>query len=368
MINKKALITGITGQDGSYLAEFLLHKGYEVHGIIRRSSSFNTERIDHIYDSPNLKLHYGDLSDSNIINYIVNSISPDEIYNLAAQSHVRVSFDIPEYTSNITGLGTIRLLEAIRSSKKDIKLYQASSSELFGSAPAPQSETTPFEPRSPYAIAKLMSYWNIVNYREGYNIFASNGILFNHESPRRLKTFVTSKIVDTMRDIYLGKANRLELGNLYAKRDWGFAPEYIELMWKILQTDNPNDYAIGTGQTHTVKDFLNVIIKLLGIEGHWGGEGINEVFIIDKDIETLTSGNVLIKVNPKYFRPTEVNVLQADCQRARDELDWSPKVKFKELIEIMLVYSFINKIGESPIELSYKTQNILKKYNWTTIS
>ena len=361
----RALITGITGQDGSYLAEFLLGKGYEVHGIIRRSSTFNTKRIDHIFENPKLILHYGDLSDSNIINYIVNNISPDEIYHLGAQSHVKVSFEMPEYTGDVTGLGTIRLLEAIRSSRKNIKLYQASSSELFGSSSSPQNEKTPFQPQSPYACAKLYSYWNIVNYREGYNIFASNGILFNHESPRRGKTFVTQKIVEGIRDVYLGNRKCLEVGNLYAKRDWGFAPEYVKFMWQILQHSKPGNYVIGTGETHTVKNLIDECLKLLNIKGRWEGKGLDEKYIISQDIGKIKKNSEIIKINLKYFRPTEVNVLQADYSLSKKVFNWEPKIKFKELVEIMLYYSFNNK---SIISLSKNTQNKLQEYKWTKMN
>lgn len=366
-MNKKALITGITGQDGSYLAEFLLYKGYEVHGIIRRASNFNTERIDHIYNNPKLKLHYGDLADSNIINHIVNNIQPDEIYNLAAQSHVKVSFEMPEYTGDITGLGVTRLLEAIRTSRLPIKFYQASSSELFGSADAPQSETTPFQPQSPYACAKLYGYWNVVNYRTGYDIHASNGILFNHCSPRRGQTFVTKKIVDGIRDIYLGKKDVLELGNLYAYRDWGFAPEYVKLMWEMLQQDKPGDYVIGTGETHTVKYMLNVIFEQLQIFGHWVGEGEDEKYITHKQCGNIKPNQTIVQINPKYYRPNEVDILQADCTEAKNKLNWDPEVQFKNIVEIMVYYSF-GDMDEPPFTISSKTMKLIKQYNkWTTL-
>lgn len=315
---KKTLITGITGQDGSYLAEFLLSKGYEVHGIIRRASTFNTERIEHIYIDPHAKdarlfLYYGDLSDSEQIGNIIYNIKPEEIYHLGAQSHVRVSFDIPEYTSDITGLGTTRLLEAIRRSRRKIKFYQASSSEMFGRAAAPQNENTPFKPRSPYAISKVYSYWMTVNYREGYNIFASNGILFNHESPRRGQTFVTRKITAGIASILSGRQKKIYLGNLKAKRDWGYAPEYVELMWKMLQKDRPADYVIGTGEAHSVEEFARAAFNYAGLD-------YKKYIVIDK----------------RYFRPTETEVLIADIRKAKRELRWQPKVVFCDLVKIMM--------------------------------
>jgi len=315
---KRALITGITGQDGSYLAEFLLDKGYEVHGIIRRASTFNTERIDHVYVDPHQSgalffLHYGDLSDSSHVDNLVYNIKPDEIYHLGAQSHVRVSFDIPEYTGDVTGLGTVRILEAVRRSGITARFYQASSSEMFGNAPPPQNETTPFQPRSPYAAAKVFSYWMAVNYREGYGIHASNGILFNHESPRRGQTFVTRKITRALARILAGKQEKLYLGNLKASRDWGFAPEYVEAMWRILQQDNPGDFAVATGQTHTVEEFLEEAFRYAGLDHR-------------KHVE----------IDPKYFRPTEVDVLRGDASRARSVLGWEPRVTFTELVRIMV--------------------------------
>jgi len=315
---KKALITGITGQDGSYLAEFLLSKGYEVHGLIRRASTFNTSRIDHIYKDPHIRgvklhLHYGDLSDSSQLTNLVYNIKPDEIYHLGAQSHVRVSFDMPEYTGDITGLGTTRILEAVRRSGIKSKFYQASSSEMFGDAPAPQNEDTPFRARSPYAAAKVYAYWMVNNYREGYNLFACNGILFNHESPRRGETFVTRKITRSLARIIAGKDKELYLGNLEAKRDWGFAPDYIEAMWLMLQQEEPSDYVIGTGETHSVKEFLEEVFAYVALD--W---------------------KEYVKIDPKYFRPTEVNLLQADAFKAREELNWRPRVTFKELVKIMV--------------------------------
>ncbi len=344
---KKALITGITGQDGSYLAELLLSKGYEVHGLIRRASSFNTHRIDHIYQDPHLReaklyLHYGDLNDSGQLTNLVYNIKPDEIYHLGAQSHVRVSFDIPEYTGDVTGLGTIRLLEAIRRSGIKTKFYQASSSELYGDAPAPQSETTVFRPRSPYAAAKLYSYWVTVNYREGYNMFACNGILFNHESPRRGETFVTKKITHAVSNIITGKQDKLYLGNLDAKRDWGFAPEYVECQWLILQQDKPDDYVIGTGETHSVREFVETAFEYAGIEIEWQGNGTDEKGVIgslNPDVasdNTLEPGDVIVEIDPRYFRPTEVELLLADISKAKKMLNWEPKITFKDLAKIMM--------------------------------
>ncbi len=316
---KKALITGITGQDGSYLAEFLLAKGYEVYGIIRRSSSFNTGRIDQIYEdphvpNPHLRLVFGDLNDASSLNRILRTVQPDEIYNLGAQSHVRVSFDIPEYTAEVTGVGTIRLLEAIRESGLTPKFYQASSSEMFGKVQdVPQRETTPFYPRSPYGAAKVYSYWITVNYREGYNLFACNGILFNHESPRRGETFVTRKITKAAARIKLGVQEHLFLGNLDAKRDWGFAGDYIQAMWLMLQADVPDDFVIATGETHTVKEFLEVAFGRLQL--NWRNH---------------------VKIDPKYYRPTEVDLLIGDASKARHVLGWEPKVKFEELAAMMV--------------------------------
>ncbi len=336
---KKALITGITGQDGSYLAEFLLSKGYEVHGIIRRASTFNTGRLEHIYVDPHdpkarLFMHYGDLSDSEEISTIIYNLKPDEVYHLGAQSHVRVSFDIPEYTGNATGLGTTRLLEAIRRSGNHVKFYQASSSEMFGAAKPPQSENTCFMPRSPYACAKLYSYWMVKNYREGYNMFASNGILFNHESPRRGETFVTRKITRSIAKILANKEKYLYLGNLDAKRDWGYAPEYVECMWKILQNKTPDDFVVGTGETHSVKEFLEETFGYVGLS-------------VDDHV----------KIDPKYFRPTEVESLIADARKTKKVLKWEPKVKFKDLARIM-VDADMRAAGLKPIGEGDK---ILKK-------
>ena len=316
---KKALITGITGQDGSYLAELLLSKGYEVHGLIRRASTFNTRRIDHIYRDPHngekvqLHLHYGDIAIPETILDVIYNVRPDEIYHLAAQSHVRVSFDMPEYTGDVTGLGTIRILESIRKSGTKARFYQASSSEMFGGAKPPQNEDTPFEPRSPYAAAKVYAYWITRNYREGYNIFACNGILFNHESPRRGETFVTRKITRAVAAIQAGKQRHLYLGNLDARRDWGYAPEYVEAMWKILQQDTPKDYVIGTGEAHTVREFLEEAFEYVGLNWH-----------------------DYVRIDPRYFRPTEVDYLLADPHRSATELNWKPKVCFHELVRIMV--------------------------------
>jgi GDPmannose 4,6-dehydratase len=356
-MTKRALITGITGQDGSYLAELLLEKGYEVHGIIRRASTFNTHRIDHIYvdpHDPNAKvfLHYGDLSDPGLITDIIYNIKPDEIYHLGAQSHVRVSFDMPEYTGNVTALGTLRILEAIRRSGVKTKFYQASSSEMFGAAPPPQNEQTPFQPRSPYAIAKVYAYWLTVNYREAYGLFACNGILFNHESPRRGEIFVTRKITRALSNILAGKQSKLYLGNLEAKRDWGFAPEYVEAMWKMLQQDIAEDYVVGTGVSHSVKDFLEVAFQYLGMEVEWQGSGITKKGLI-KRIDNIwrdasvKAGDSVIEIDPRYFRPTEVDLLQADITKARRQLGWEPKIKFEELVKIMIDYDLLS-VGLTP--------------------
>ena len=317
-MTKRALITGITGQDGSYLVEFLLAKGYEVHGLVRRASTFNTDRIDHIYQDPHqlgarLFLHYGDLANSEQLINLIYNLKPDEIYHLGAQSHVRVSFDMSEYTGDITGLGTTRILEALRRSEVKARFYQASSSEMFGAAPPPQNEKTPFRPRSPYAAAKVYAYWMTSNYREGYQIFACNGILFNHESPRRGQTFVTRKITRALANILAGKQKELYLGNLEARRDWGYAPEYVETMWLMLQQDEPDDYVVGTGEAHSVKEFLEEAFSYAGLD--WGE---------------------YVEIDPRYFRPTEVEFLLADATKAREKLGWEPKVTFKELARIMV--------------------------------
>jgi len=315
---KKALITGVTGQDGSYLTEFLLSKGYQVHGIIRRASTFNTGRINHIYLDPHdpkarLFLHFGDLSDAEQINNLIYNIKPDEIFHLGAQSHVRVSFDIPEYTGNVTALGTVRLLEAIRRSGHKIKFYNAASSEMFGAAKAPQSESTPFQPQSPYACAKAYAYWMVRNYRDGYGLFACNGILFNHTSPRRGETFVTRKITRALADILTGRQKKLYLGNLDAKRDWGFAPEYVEMMWLMLQQDKADDYVVGIGESHSVKEFVKAAFSYVGL--NW-----KKHVLIDK----------------KYFRPTEVSNLIADIKKVKKVFKWQPKVNFYDLVKIMI--------------------------------
>ena len=338
---KKALITGITGQDGSYLAEFLLNKGYEVHGILRRSSSFNTGRIEHLYiedlieDMHNYKnfyLHYGDITDSTNVIALIQKIKPDEIYNLAAQSHVKVSFEIPEYTANVDALGTLRILEAVHLLGLDTKIYQASTSELYGLVQeVPQSETTPFYPRSPYGVAKLYGFWITKNYREAYDIFASNGILFNHESPRRGETFVTRKITLAVARIKLGKQKKLYLGNLNAKRDWGHAKDYVECMWLILQNEEPDDFVIATGEMHTVREFCQLAFKEVGINLRWEGEDINEKGIDDE------TGNALVEVDPKYFRPTEVDQLLGNPSKAVEKLGWNPtQTPFETLVKEMV--------------------------------
>jgi len=332
---KKALITGITGQDGSYLAELLLEKGYEVHGIIRKASTFNTSRIDHIISQPkrypNFDWHWGDISDSSMINYILRIVKPDEIYHLAAQTHVRVSFDLPEYTGNISGLGTVRLLEGIRENGMDVKFYQASSSEMFGKVQEiPQKETTPFYPRSPYAAAKVYAYWITVNFREAYNIFACNGILFNHESPRRGETFVTRKISRAVARIKLGLQEKIFLGNLNAKRDWGYAPEYVEALFLMLQNDRPNDFVCATGEPNSVRDFCEEAFRLVDIELAWKGSGTQEV-----GYDTKT-GKVLVEIDPYYYRPTEVDFLVGEPTKIKKELGWESKTRFKELVKIMV--------------------------------
>jgi len=327
---KRALITGITGQDGSYLAEFLLSKDYEVHGLIRRASTFNTDRIDHIYQDPHkpdakLFLHYGDLSNGEQLSNLIYNLKPDEIYHLGAQSHVRVSFDTPEYTGDVTGLGTTRILEAVRRSGIKTRYYQASSSEMFGAAAPPQSEKTPFKPQSPYACAKVYAYWMAVNYREGYDLFACNGILFNHESPRRGETFVTRKITRAIANILAKRQEKLYLGNLKAKRDWGYAPEYVEVMWRMLQQAEPDDIVIGTGETHSVQEFLDKAFAYVDLDP-----------------------KAHVEIDPRYFRPTEVDVLLADASKAKRKLDWEPKVTFKELVRIM-VDADMEAIGLEPI-------------------
>ena len=331
-MGEKALITGITGQDGSYLAEFLLSKGYEVHGLIRRSSSFNTSRIDHLFKDPHEKeakmfLHFGDLANAETLTNIIYNIKPDEIYQIAAQSHVRVSFDMPEYTGDITGLGTTRVLDAVRRSGVKLRYYQASSSEMFGNAPPPQNEATPFQPRSPYAAAKVYGYWIAATYRDAYNIHATNGILFNHESPRRGETFVTRKITRAIARILANKQEKLYLGNLDSRRDWGFAPEYVEMMWKMLQLDNPGDYVVGTGETHSVREFVDEAFSYVGL-----------------------NPKKYVTIDPYYYRPAEVDVLQADASKARDTFTWEPKVTFKDLVKVMVdfdvVLESLDPVGE----------------------
>jgi GDPmannose 4,6-dehydratase len=338
MFMKKALITGITGQDGAYLAEFLLKKGYEVHGIKRRSSSFNTARVDHLYKDPHEEdvhffMHYGDLTDATNLIRIIQDVQPDEIYNMAAQSHVQVSFETAEYTANADALGTLRLLEAIRILHLEDKtrFYQASTSELYGKVQEiPQTETTPFYPRSPYAAAKLYSYWITVNYREAYNMFACNGILFNHESPMRGETFVTRKITRAVARIKLGLQEKFYLGNLDASRDWGYAGDYVKAMWLMLQQEQPEDYVVSTGEAHSVRDFVEKAFKEVEITVAWEGTGVNEKA---KDKET---GKILVQIDPRYFRPTEVDFLQGDSTKARTKLGWEPKVLFDELVKIMV--------------------------------
>ncbi|MBR6199723.1 MAG: GDP-mannose 4,6-dehydratase [Spirochaetales bacterium] len=339
---KKAIITGITGQDGSYLAELLLEKGYEVYGIIRRSSLINTKRVDHLYLDPHNKetkffLEYGDMTDSLNLVRLVQKIQPDEIYNLAAMSHVKVSFDTPEYVANADGTGTLRLLEAIRllGLEKKTKIYQASTSELFGKVvETPQKETTPFYPRSPYGVAKMYAYWITKNYREAYGIFGSNGILFNHESPRRGETFVTRKITLAAAAIKLGKQEKMYLGNLNSKRDWGYAKDYVEGMWRILQYKQPDDFVLATGETHSVREFVELAFKHLDIEIEWKGEGVDE-----KGYDKKT-GKVLVEVDPRYFRPTEVDLLLGDPSKAKRELGWTPSTKFADLVKMMVLSDF----------------------------
>lgn len=366
---KKALITGITGQDGSYLTEQLIQKGYQVHGIIRRSSSFNTARIDHLYSDPEilnkkLFLHYGDLVDTSNMNRLLEKIEPDEIYNLAAQSHVKVSFEVPDYTAQVDGLGTLRFLDAIREvGLRQVKFYQASTSELFGKVQEiPQTEKTPFYPRSPYGVAKLYAYWIIVNYREAYNIFACNGILFNHESPRRGETFVTRKITRAVSRIVAGLQENLSVGNLHSKRDWGYAPEYCEGMWKILQHNTAEDFVLATNETHSVREFCEVTFNELGIEIEWRGKGENEIGVIKKInldkaaqlisdsknknnfkytiTDKLKEGDTVITVNPRYYRPTEVDLLIGNPAKAQELLGWKTKTGFKELVKLMTKADF----------------------------
>ncbi len=335
-MNKTALISGITGQDGSYLTELLIEKGYTVHGIIRRASSFNTFRIEHLYNDPELLnkrlfLHYGDLTDSSNLNRLIEKSQPDEIYNLGAQSHVQVSFEVPEYTAEVDGVGTLRFLDAIKETGIRTRFYQASTSELYGLAQeVPQSETTPFYPRSPYAAAKLYAYWIVVNYREAYNLFACNGILFNHESERRGKTFVTRKISVAVAKIMTGQQDMLMLGNMDAKRDWGYAPEFVEGMWRILQADKPDDFVLATNETHTVREFVEESFKVLGEEIEWRGEGANEKGYLK------SNGKQVVGIDPRYYRPTEVDLLLGDYAKAKRILGWEPKTTFKDLVKVMV--------------------------------
>jgi GDPmannose 4,6-dehydratase len=347
---KKAIITGITGQDGSYLAELLYEKGYEVHGIIRRGSSFNTWRIDHLYRDHHYAerffLHHGDLTDSTNLIRLIKKIEPDEIYNLGAQSHVKVSFDVPEYTANSDALGVLRILEAVRllDMTKKVKIYQASTSELYGKIQeTPQTEKTPFYPRSPYGVAKLYAYWIIKNYREAYDMYACNGILFNHESPRRGQTFVTRKVTMGLAKIKMGQQGKIYLGNLEAKRDWGYAKEFVEAMWLMLQQDKPRDYVIATGETHSVRELVEETCKALEIEIEWKGKGVNEIGIDKK------TGKTIVEIDPEYFRPTEVDLLIGDGSRAQKELGWKPKTKFKDLVKLM---------AESDLEVVKKGKTI----------
>jgi len=344
-MTRKALITGITGQDGSYLAELLLEKGYEVHGMIRRSSSFNTGRIDHLYNDAKysgsrLFLHYGDITDTSNINRLLEKVRPDEIYNLAAQSHVKVSFEVPEYTAEVDAVGTLRFLDAIRETGIRTKFYQASTSELYGKVQAvPQDENTPFYPRSPYGVAKLYAYWIIVNYREAYGLYACNGILFNHESPRRGETFVTRKITMAAARIKLGLQKGLSLGNLNAKRDWGYAPEYVEGMWRMLQQEQPDDFVLATGETREVREFVAAAFGELGMALRWEGEGESEKGLLD--------GRVVVEVDPKYYRPTEVDLLIGDPAKAKRKLGWEATTKFTDLARLMAKadYELVKKRG-----------------------
>jgi len=334
-MQKTALITGITGQDGSYLAELLLDKGYEVHGVVRRSSTFNRQRIDHLRADPELRnrfhLHYGDLGDAESLTTIMAETQPDEVYNLAAQSHVAISFGMPTYTGDVSGLGTVRLLEAVRREAPDGRFYQASTSELYGKGhEVPQSESTPFHPRSPYGVAKLYAFWATVNFREAYGLHASNGILFNHESPRRGENFVTRKISRGVAEIAAGRRDRITLGNLAARRDWGFAGDFVEAMWLMLQTDEPDDYVIGTGKDHSVRDFCNLAFAEVGVGLEWDGEGVDEV---GRD---GAGGEIRVQVDPRFFRPAEVDALLADPSRAVAELGWSPKLSFNQLVSMMV--------------------------------
>lgn len=334
---KKALITGITGQDGSFLTELLLEKGYEVHGIIRRASNFNTDRIDHLFGNPQLQLHHGDITDSSSLNKLMARIKPDEIYNLAAQSHVQVSFEVPEYTAQVDALGTLRIVDALLNHAPQAKFYQASTSELYGKVQAvPQNEDTPFYPRSPYGVAKIYGFWIVKNYREAYNLFACNGILFNHESERRGKTFVTRKITTNLAEIVHGKRDTVKLGNLNAQRDWGYAKEYVAAMWLMLQQDTPQDLVIATGKTYTIRTFCEKAAAFCGFDIVWDGEGIHE-----KGIDKKTN-RIIFEVSPKYFRPTEVDLLVGDASRAKKALGWEATTNIDQLVEIMMRYDLEN--------------------------
>lgn len=366
---KKALITGITGQDGAYLAEFLLEKGYIVHGIKRRTSSFNTSRIDHLYQGPHSKnqrffLHFGDLTDSLNLTKIINEVQPDEIYNLAAMSHVAVSFDLPEYTANVDALGTLRILEAVRLLKIEnrVKIYQASTSELYGKVQEiPQTENTPFYPRSPYGVAKLYGFWITKNYREAYNIFASNGILFNHESPIRGETFVTRKITRAVSKMALGLQEKLYLGNLDSKRDWGHAKDFVRMMWMILQAEKPDDWVIATGETHTVRDFVKLCFNYVGVNIEFKGVGSDEVGIVTETSNSsykFFSGQTLVFVDPKYFRPTEVDILVGNYSKAKKELGWKPETTLNDLVEDMMKSDLeLMEKDLSLNKLGYNTEN-----------
>ncbi len=371
---KRALITGITGQDGSYLAELLLSKGYEVHGLIRRSSTFNTTRLDPIYSDPHepstkLFLHYGDITDSGQLTNLIYNVQPGEIYHLAAQSHVRVSFEMPEFTGDVTGLGTTRLLEAIRRSGITTRFYQASSSEMFGAAPPPQHEQTPFQPQSPYGVAKVYAYWMVRNYREGYGLFAVNGILFNHESPRRGETFVTRKITRAVARILRGFESKVYLGNLEARRDWGYAGDYTEAMYLMLQQEKPEDFVIATGESHSVREFVSLAFAHGGIEIEWRGQGLKEKGVIRSlaanlhpPLFNLKVGDILVDIDSRYFRPTEVEDLLGNAGKARAKLGWRPKVLFKELVT-MMVDSDMKEIEEvrNCQDVIHKVRNVRKK-------
>ncbi|MCK9523503.1 MAG: GDP-mannose 4,6-dehydratase [Proteobacteria bacterium] len=362
-MSRTALITGVTGQDGSYLAEFLLQKGYEVHGVKRRSSSFNTTRVDAIYEDPHVEnrrftLHYGDLNDASSLNRILRMVQPDEVYNLGAQSHVGVSFAIPEYTGEITGLGTVRLLEAIRDNGLQTRFYQASSSELFGQVvETPQRETTPFRPRSPYACAKAYAFYVTVNYRESYDMYAVNGILFNHESPRRGETFVTRKITRAVAHIKYGLQQRLYLGNLDARRDWGFAGDYVEAMWRMLQQDVPRDYVIATGDSRSVREFCEASFQAAGMPIEWRGSGLDEEGVCAQ------TGQVRVAVDPRYFRPAEVEMLQGDATLARQTLGWTPRTSFAELVTMMVdadmeaTRCLVEGVGQSGLAISERRED-----------